>query len=96
MTYTNSADKPQTQLEAPNLAKPHFDHLIAEGFTDADIAIIESEGVRSIEYDEARDLAFSVREGGVSFSPLDLAVTNSGLTTHRSTRKVSHVNTSLQ
>ena len=64
MTYANYADKPPVHFSVTNLAKPHFDHLIAEGFTDADIAIIESEGVRSIEYDEARDLAFSVREGG--------------------------------
>lgn len=43
----------------------HHDHLIAEGFSEADIAYMRgTNGVRSISHHEARALSFSVESGG--------------------------------
>jgi len=48
-----------------NLEPRHKDHLLSEGFSEIDISYIqESNKVRSISHDEARQMGFSVDEGG--------------------------------
>lgn len=48
-----------------NLEPRHHQHLLSEGFSEADIAFMqESREVRSVSHNEAREMGFSVESGG--------------------------------